>query len=101
MIRRPPRSTLFPYTTLFRSHDELRERAIAARVGVTKAVGLVHEEKPVTGGRCRQAAIPRAQGFGRDDPRGWVVLRQQRSPLRRQHGRDGERERLPPGAGPC
>src|SRR2546421_11756583 len=31
MIRRPPRSTLFPYTTLFRSHDrvadELVERA--------------------------------------------------------------------------
>src|SRR3712207_8532590 len=30
MIRRPPRSTLFPYTTLFRSHDEpglLRHRA--------------------------------------------------------------------------
>src|SRR3989442_11862180 len=25
MIRRPPRSTLFPYTTLFRSVDELRE----------------------------------------------------------------------------
>src|SRR3712207_7970981 len=23
MIRRPPRSTLFPYTTLFRSHQEL------------------------------------------------------------------------------
>src|SRR5947209_20569492 len=23
MIRRPPRSTLFPYTTLFRSYDEL------------------------------------------------------------------------------
>src|SRR5256886_5732172 len=22
MIRRPPRSTLFPYTTLFRSHEE-------------------------------------------------------------------------------
>src|SRR3712207_7516405 len=29
MIRRPPRSTLFPYTTLFRSldHDGARERA--------------------------------------------------------------------------
>src|SRR3712207_7720877 len=28
MIRRPPRSTLFPYTTLFRSqvHDRLRRR---------------------------------------------------------------------------
>src|SRR3989441_9821712 len=25
MIRRPPRSTLFPYTTLFRSAPELRE----------------------------------------------------------------------------
>jgi len=36
-----------------RSHDELRERAIAARVGVTKAVGLVHDEKAVRGGRCR------------------------------------------------
>src|SRR3712207_7836154 len=26
MIRRPPRSTLFPYTTLFRSRDELDGR---------------------------------------------------------------------------
>src|SRR2546422_7655818 len=26
MIRRPPRSTLFPYTTLFRSFDVLRAR---------------------------------------------------------------------------
>src|SRR5256885_11813938 len=25
MIRRPPRSTLFPYTTLFRSDDEQRD----------------------------------------------------------------------------
>src|SRR5256885_4700068 len=25
MIRRPPRSTLFPYTTLFRSHDRLEQ----------------------------------------------------------------------------
>src|SRR2546422_11682976 len=29
MIRRPPRSTLFPYTTLFRSHAGNRERAEA------------------------------------------------------------------------
>src|SRR5258708_8423459 len=27
MIRRPPRSTLFPYTTLFRSHQQPRSRA--------------------------------------------------------------------------
>src|SRR3712207_7975567 len=28
MIRRPPRSTLFPYTTLFRSHELEREVAV-------------------------------------------------------------------------
>src|SRR3712207_7274050 len=28
MIRRPPRSTLFPYTTLFRSSLDLREKII-------------------------------------------------------------------------
>src|SRR2546425_2153999 len=33
MIRRPPRSTLFPYTTLFRSLEERRRRAPAARAG--------------------------------------------------------------------
>src|SRR2546421_11672952 len=27
MIRRPPRSTLFPYTTLFRSQEVVRERS--------------------------------------------------------------------------
>src|SRR3712207_8696729 len=30
MIRRPPRSTLFPYTTLFRSQPELRPAAVVA-----------------------------------------------------------------------
>src|SRR2546430_11870725 len=31
MIRRPPRSTLFPYTTLFRSRTFLRQMEIAGR----------------------------------------------------------------------
>src|SRR2546422_11301328 len=31
MIRRPPRSTLFPYTTLFRSHAEVAALASAGR----------------------------------------------------------------------
>src|SRR3712207_9561680 len=35
MIRRPPRSTLFPYTTLFRS-DQARDRAW--RIGQTRTV---------------------------------------------------------------
>src|SRR3712207_7631561 len=33
MIRRPPRSTLFPYTTLFRSDDEDGLVAVAVRGG--------------------------------------------------------------------
>src|SRR5258708_27217501 len=43
MIRRPPRSTLFPYTTLFRSGSELPQeehgqRSCADAVGVVVAV---------------------------------------------------------------
>src|SRR2546426_7651135 len=33
MIRRPPRSTLFPYTTLFRSRHPARVRGARARAG--------------------------------------------------------------------
>src|SRR3712207_7746919 len=33
MIRRPPRSTLFPYTTLFRSPGPVRARALPGRLG--------------------------------------------------------------------
>src|SRR2546430_12744484 len=44
MIRRPPRSTLFPYTTLFRSHTG-RDRILRAVKDVShfpcQAVGLV------------------------------------------------------------
>src|SRR5260221_9037953 len=41
MIRRPPRSTLFPYTTLFRSAVEalLAERALDARHELALGVG--------------------------------------------------------------
>src|SRR3712207_6963655 len=39
MIRRPPRSTLFPYTTLFRSHHEGgRERRRLGRVPRVRGV---------------------------------------------------------------
>src|SRR5256885_3055177 len=33
MIRRPPRSTLFPYTTLFRSRQRGRSQAAGKRAG--------------------------------------------------------------------
>src|SRR5438874_3775021 len=40
MIRRPPRSTLFPYTTLFRSHVLLRSLAALERPVVVACVGV-------------------------------------------------------------
>src|SRR2546426_3284014 len=42
MIRRPPRSTLFPYTTLFRSS------AVRARVG-RAGPGVAHDARPRRG----------------------------------------------------
>src|SRR2546430_13347353 len=39
MIRRPPRSTLFPYTTLFRSIDEY-ERRLAYEIDMIKRMGF-------------------------------------------------------------
>src|SRR2546425_12430260 len=47
MIRRPPRSTLFPYTTLFRSPELLRlavkQLAIAKHVGPNETLWLREE----------------------------------------------------------
>src|SRR3712207_8811474 len=50
MIRRPPRSTLFPYTTLFRSGGPLATRPAATRSGA-------HEEgsgRPTPQSRCAE-----------------------------------------------
>src|SRR5690349_24963603 len=49
MIRRPPRSTLFPYTTLFRSALIPRRQAEAAAVGVPEVVGPDAEQRMVVG----------------------------------------------------
>src|SRR3712207_7072657 len=44
MIRRPPRSTLFPYTTLFRSfHRQAAEEPVAHVDLVDDQTGLEHE----------------------------------------------------------
>src|ERR1035438_10786391 len=43
MIRRPPRSTLFPYTTLYRAgHVEACETAIGKEAGGEGMLGLSH-----------------------------------------------------------
>src|SRR3712207_8168128 len=56
MIRRPPRSTLFPYTTLFRSRLAARRRV---RRGLPLGVGDVVRLARGGGGRGARGAPPR------------------------------------------
>src|SRR5258706_12128025 len=41
MIRRPPRSTLFPYTTLFRSLAAVEQRRLGGQVAGRRLLGMV------------------------------------------------------------
>src|SRR5438874_4558719 len=59
MLRRPPRSTLFPYTTLFRSggHDPLGGAAQIERAGqlaVDRGEGPRRVLGPLSGGRSEE-----------------------------------------------
>src|SRR2546430_11931442 len=56
MIRRPPRSTLFPYTTLFRSHrradaGEPQQRAALVHAGAQQADGPEQDRHRVAADR--------------------------------------------------
>src|SRR2546430_8359730 len=51
MIRRPPRSTLFPYTTLFRSLHRVRRHAVRARLDLGAAEAVRRSD---SGGAERQ-----------------------------------------------
>src|SRR5205823_10936278 len=53
MIRRPPRSTLFPYTTLFRSHVALEEVRVAEGGGGFGAGGVDVDQSDCTAGGDR------------------------------------------------
>src|SRR5258708_16591363 len=50
MIRRPPRSTLFPYTTLFRSHASARRAAravLGAELGWEQRLPVARVSDPI------------------------------------------------------
>src|SRR2546422_8351837 len=64
MIRRPPRSTLFPYTTLFRSldpaHEFLRRRGIA-QIHPRELKSAVDKMRVAVGESRHDEAASRAQ----------------------------------------
>src|SRR3712207_8230929 len=66
MIRRPPRSTLFPYTTLFRSRADGEPRVQQLRVVELRDEALVDVAQAVD-----QLAVPR---LGGDHLDAWLVL---------------------------
>src|SRR2546430_11593034 len=62
MIRRPPRSTLFPYTTLFRSgYDGLTTTLLAERAGV--AIGSVYQFFPDKRAIVQALTLRSLQGY--------------------------------------
>src|SRR2546430_6855631 len=68
MIRRPPRSTLFPYTTLFRSHEAFEAepevtRGLTALLVQQLAVAL-EQEQPGHRGLARRARDESAPELG-------------------------------------
>src|SRR5437773_3670569 len=65
MIRRPPRSTLFPYTTLFRSVDRIARQPLggrprALRHGLPVADSALHGHRMVVPRRLQQGRLPDA-----------------------------------------
>src|SRR3712207_7190739 len=60
MIRRPPRSTLFPYTTLFRSAEQLDEKLVERLLDHRRRllfVGQLGEERMVAEATRDEAAV--------------------------------------------
>src|SRR5688572_31570468 len=62
MIRRPPRSTLFPYSTLFRSLvDALHLRAVGVFLGFATGMVLAVDGDPVLGDHSGGKPQPEAE----------------------------------------
>src|SRR3712207_7420122 len=66
MIRRPPRSTLFPYTTLFRSDRDARDGRRGPGGGGRAAPGL-RRHRPLSRARPPAAGADGAPARGRSE----------------------------------
>src|SRR3712207_8301915 len=70
MIRRPPRSTLFPYTTLFRSRQPAEKRFAVRRAVVAKGGEWVVVHRAPNLGRSASAPRRRRSAAARPFTRG-------------------------------
>src|SRR3712207_8899774 len=77
MIRRPPRSTLFPYTTLFRSCGQKERRGTGE--GSEELGGTVHSIRRARG--CSQC-LGRRQSFSETR---WKILRSEHEQRSEEH----------------
>src|SRR3712207_6989383 len=59
MIRRPPRSTLFPYTTLFRSQKKIKNKVDRYQAIADRALAAVEPWAKRQGILCPEAIIPK------------------------------------------
>src|SRR3712207_8173689 len=78
MIRRPPRSTLFPYTTLFRSAAARRVDPDALRVGQPARRRLAPHALEVGLALAVAHVLDEAHGLQLRDPRGDFLAAQRR-----------------------
>src|SRR5690348_17782771 len=67
MIRRPPRSTLFPYTTLFRSQGADVRAPVAADLGLVADAAERHAHELAVESARDRLADRRLAGAGRPD----------------------------------
>src|SRR3712207_8631284 len=74
MIRRPPRSTLFPYTTLFRSAFCWPHHGSAARIGELSCMPRAAGRR-IVGACCRRNAATAEPAGDKDVPGGGGQIR--------------------------
>src|SRR3712207_8152021 len=75
MIRRPPRSTLFPYTTLFRSDETMTLLELADSYEAIATIERELTERGVLGRGETKAKGPRARPLELRSSEGTTILR--------------------------
>src|SRR5260370_29711509 len=97
MIRRPPRSTLFPYTTLFRSRDEQAQRGVLLRRPEAARADRAELHRPAraASGRRRRSEEHTSELQSHLNLVCRLLLEKKKNILRRQHVATETETRVP------